>query len=415
MTRTRMSGTDTIQLGGRLLVAVCLSAMVTLTAPGETVAQEQPLSVETKRLAREAAVGSDTYFGTVRASDLTALSYGARGCIIEVSDAAKRTRMVAAGEVLVRLDDKRSRLDVRTAEARTSELAAAIDERQLAIAAARADDRRAQEELDFVAKEFERNSVMLGRGLINESAMETIERRFMDANFAAERSKEAIANAEAALRRAEIALEIGVLDLELSKITLTDFELIAPFDGVLVGFDAKIGSCVQEGELAGQIYVPDQKSVDVFFQISRLTDPKASGVSVGATVNITRVNGEACEGTITRLDTEADPETQFVEATVDVSPSCAPALFLNESVEIEASQGADEQVFWVPNGAVSGENTVFLVDEDSATLVRVDVGIVQAGPSESLVRIPGAEGRLLVVDGRIAEADGRLVAVKEPG
>ncbi len=279
----------------------------------------------------------ETYFGTVRASDLVSLSYAARGCILQTNEAVKNARVAEAGQVLVTLDAERSELSLRTAEARVAELAATVEERQLSIQAAIADDRRKQEDLAFVEKEFERNKTMLGRGLINETALEAIERRFMEARFASERAKEAIANAGAAKKRAEIALEIGMLDARTAEITLTGFSLAAPFDGVLVGFEASVGDCVQEGALAAQIYRPDQKSVDVFLPISRLAAPDASGLAVGAAVSVSRVNGDECGGAITRLDTQADPETQFVEATVDLAEDCAPGFFLNESVEIRAT------------------------------------------------------------------------------
>ena len=187
---------------------------------------------------------------------------------------------------MVRLDDQRAHLALRTAEARQAELAAAMQERRLAIAAARADERRRQEDLAFVAKEFERSSAMLGRGLINESTMDTIERRFMEARFAAERAGEAIATAEAAARRAEIALDIGTLDRQTADLNLADVVLVAPFDGILVGFDPDPGECVQEGELAARLYVPDQKSVDVFLQISRLADARGGGLEIGVPVQV---------------------------------------------------------------------------------------------------------------------------------
>lgn len=390
------------------LVAACLAA--------PAMAQDTSVrSVAAERLNPGEAVLTDTYFGTVRARDITSLSYGVRGCVVDVSQAAKDTRTVTEGQVLVKLDDERSLLDLRTAEARALELSAAVEERQLAIEAAVADNRRRAEELAFVTKEFERNSTMLGRGLINESTMETIERRYMEARFAAERAGEAIANAEAAKRRAEIALEIGRLEQQSAKVNHTEYELAAPFNGVLVGFEANVGDCVQEGEQAARIYVSDQKSVDVFFLISRLSSPHASGLSTGADVMVTRVNGETCGGTITRLDTEADSETQFVEATVDVDESCAPRLFLNEAVEIEAVQGAVEHAFSVPNSAILGENTIFLVDEDQMRLQEVMVDVVMRGDRDTILRIPGAAGRLIVTSSLPSMADGQAVALREPG
>jgi multidrug resistance efflux pump len=286
------------------------------------------------------AVG-DTFFGTVRASDMAGLSYNARGCIVAIDEAAKQDRMVQAGTVLVRLDDARAQLALRTAQARVAELEAQVKERELAITAAEADGRRRAEELEFVSEEYQRNSIMLGRGLINETAMEAVERRFMDANFTAERAQEAIDSALAAKQRAEIALEIGRLDLESAELGLEDLTLTAPIDGVLLGFEPNLGDCVQEGERAGQVYAPDRKSVDVYLLISRLSSDGASGMAIGAPVRVKRVNGDVCGGRITRVDSEADLENQFVEATIDVDRDCAQGLFLNEAVEVETMPEGD--------------------------------------------------------------------------
>lgn len=395
----------------RCTILLGLCAMGIAITPELSVAQEQALPVETQRL----TPNTDTIFGNVRASNISSLSYGARGCIVDVSEDAKRERVAQAGQVLVKLDDLRSLLALRTVEARLSELAAAIEERQLSTDAARADDRRRKQELDLITEEFERSSVLLGRGLINESTMDTIERRLMDANFAAERAKEAIASAEVAKKRAEIALEIGDLDKESAEINHAMLLLTAPFDGVLVGFNANVGDCVQEGELAARIYVPDQKSIDIYFRISRLTATHASGLSIGATVKITRVNGQVCNGAITRFDIEATLESQFVEATVDVEVSCAPSLYLNEAVEVELVQSVIDNEYLVPNSAIFGENTVFLVDEQTLRLVAVEAEVVMRGEQDTIVRIPNANGRLLVKYSRAALVDGLAVEMREPG
>ena len=282
-----------------------------------------------------------TFFGTVRADGMAGLSYGARGCIAEVSEPARRSGRAEEGQVLVRLDDQRTQLALRTAEARVAEFEAQIAERDLAIGSAEADDRRRAQELALATAEFQRNSTMLGRGLINETAMEAVERRFMEAQFAAERAKEAIATAQSARKRAEIALEIGRLEQETARVAQEDLVVTAPFDGVLVDFSPNLGDCVQEGERAAQIYAPERKAVDVYFLVSQLADAERSGLTTGAMVQIARVNGALCPGTISRIDTQADLENQLVQAVVDLDPGCAPALFLNEAVEVRTGPGME--------------------------------------------------------------------------
>jgi len=316
-----------VNWGGALrLGRVGLCCVATLGS-GAAVAQEQAAGPDGVEV-------SDTFFGNVRASDIFSLSYGVGGCIVELSEPAKRDRVVQKGQVVIKMDDLREQLALRTAEARVSDLAAAIEERQLTLDAALANDRRLKQDLDLVEEEFERNSVLAGRGLINESTMDTIERRFMEATFASERAKETISNSEAAIKRAEIALEIGQLEKQTAEIDLAKLQVVAPFDGVLVGFDPNVGDCVQEGGLAARVYEPDQKSVDVFFRISRLTEGGGGELAIGAPVRIDRVNGQGCNGAITLIGTEADLESQFVQATVEVEESCATQLFLNEAVEV---------------------------------------------------------------------------------
>ena len=381
------------------------AALALMAAP---VLAEDAVSVRVVQLTPVAS-DADTYFGTVRARDIFSLSYGARGCIVDVAEDAKSDRLVQAGQVLVRLDDARSLLGLRTAKARVAELEAALDERRLAVDAAKADEKRRGQDLELVQEEFQRSSEMLGRGLINESAMDAIERSYLESTFAAERANEAIATARAAARRAEIALEIGQLEVATAQVDHEKLALVAPFDGVLVGFDANSGDCIAEGALAGRIYVPDQKSVDVFFRISRLTEEGGGGVSVGAEVQVTRVNGAACGGTITRIDTEADLETQFVEATVDVDPACAPSLFLNESVEVAAVNGSP--VYSVPYTAIQ-DGQIFAVDADGGQLRALSVEIVSTKGSDVTLRLNGDTAKQVVAKTFDGIADGVLVVVE---
>ncbi|MEM9580881.1 MAG: HlyD family efflux transporter periplasmic adaptor subunit [Pseudomonadota bacterium] len=276
-----------------------------------------------------------TFAGTVVARDLTGISYQAAGCIAAVSEAAKRSGRAKAGDVMVALDAQAAELALATARARLDDLEAAVAERQLAIDAAIANVSRRAQERDLVSKEFARNEQIFRRGLVNEATMEGVEARMMNANFAADQASEALASARSAKTRAEIALGIGLLDLQSQQDKLEDLTLRAPFDGVLLGFAPNVGECVSAGAQAAQIYATDSKSVEVFVRVNQLVTQAAGGVAVGAPVTISRINGDTCGGTFTWIGTRADLENQFVKSTIDVDPDCAPQLFLNEAVEVE--------------------------------------------------------------------------------
>ena len=88
-----------------------LIALTTFIRPGFAQEPFQPLSLA----------------GTVIANNKTGLSYGARGCIIEISQEALRSSKTAVEQILVRLEHLSSSLAVKTAQARLSDLEAALD------------------------------------------------------------------------------------------------------------------------------------------------------------------------------------------------------------------------------------------------------------------------------------------------
>ena len=263
------------------------------------------------------------FAGTVVAREITGLSYETGGCIVAVSDSARRTGVAQTGQVLVELDTQVSELALETARARVADLEAAVDEKQLAIDAAEANVERRAQELAFVGKEFTRNEQMFRRGLINESTMEGVESRMMNADFAADQA------------RAEIALRIGELELQSQEVDYQNLKLRAPYDGVLLGFEPNVGDCVNAGASVAQIYAPEKKAVEVFVRVDQLVAQQSSGVTIGAPVRIARINGQSCGGAFTWIGTEADLEHQYVKSSIEVDEACAPALYLNEAVEVE--------------------------------------------------------------------------------
>jgi len=119
-------------------------------------------------------------------------------------------------------------------------------------------------------------------------------------------------------------------------------------------------------------------------------------------------------GTITQLDSEADPETQFVEATVVVEESCAPNLFLNEGVEIEAEQGTATAMYTVPARSVSGDGTVFLIDENTQKVSATTVEVVSMRSQFAVISLTDADGRLLVTSTPEGLTDGATVTIQDP-
>ena len=273
--------------------------------------------------------------GTVFANNETGLSYQTGGCISEVSSQSLTTGKAYQGQVLVELDDRNAILAFKTAEARLLDLKASVEDSDFAIEVAKADVGRVEEEFQFVEREFERTKVLFERGLVNETTFEAAERRKLETTFSVQRAKEALGRSISSKTRSLIALDIGKLELEGRQLDLDDLIVRAPHDGILLEFEPNIGDCVSQSSLAAKLYRPEEKSVETFIFVEQLVNAKEIGVAVGNLVNVIRTNGQICSGIFSLVGTEADLESQNVKAIIDLDPTCAPSMFLNEAVKIE--------------------------------------------------------------------------------
>ena len=273
--------------------------------------------------------------GTVFANNETSLSYQTSGCIAEVSSQSLTTSKTYQGQILVKLDDRNALLAFKTAQARLLDLEASVDDSDYAIEVAKADVGRVEEEFEFVQREFERTKVLFERGLVNETTFEAAERRKLETTFSVQRAKEALGRSIASKTRSLIALNIGKLELEGRQLDLDKLIVRAPHDGILLEFEPNIGDCVSQSSLAAKLYRPEEKSVETFIFVEQLVNAEEMGVAVGNSVNVIRTNGQICTGIFSVVGTEADLESQNVKAIIDLDPTCAPSLFLNEAVKIE--------------------------------------------------------------------------------
>ncbi len=119
----------------------------------------------------------------------------------------------------------------------------------------------------------------------------------LNATFSVERAEEALIRAHSRKSRADIANEIGQLEVQSRELDLEDLTMRAPFDGVLLNFEPNVGDCVSRGTLAAQIYAPEAKIVETFVFVDQLVIADSVGVVVNNPVNVIRVNGQICPGT----------------------------------------------------------------------------------------------------------------------
>lgn len=284
--------------------------------------------------------------GTVRAARRAALSARIAAAVVEVPH--REGERVAAGAVLVRLDDAAPRAALAAAEA--------------ALQAAEAERRRA--------------AALLAKGAATPREMDEAEARAAGARAAREAARDHLAYA---VLRAPFAGRVGTKPVDLG-------EVVSP------------GATLVEVEGEGG------------FELHAALDPKlAAGLRPGFPARAT-IDGiaEPVEAVVRSVSPVGDPTTHRFEARADLKPATGLRSGLFARLWLPASEGRPRLLVPVPavfeRGGLVG---VFVVSEGRARLRWIAPGAVEAGQLE--VRAGLEAGERVVLDPP-ALRDGAAVA-----
>jgi RND family efflux transporter MFP subunit len=218
-----------------------------------------------------------------------------------------------------------------------------------------------------------------------------------------------------AVQGLEQAIELEKTDLELQRATLgaslegriTLLEkttLRSPIDGIVSRVEAFAGDLVNSGTLIAEI-VSLTRIVD-----ARISEENFDNVKLGqsATVRLAGYGGGKFSGTVTKLPTTADPETQryIVELTVTAEPAKLVPGMTGEAV-ITVSERANALL--VPRPALVWDH-VFVIANGRATRRAVTVGFTALNEAEIIQGV--SENELVAVDGLDFLHDGTRVRVR---
>ncbi len=311
------------------------------------------------------------------------------GRVVEVAGALQAGGVVAAGDVLVRIDDR----DYRNALAR-----------------ARATRDRARSELDVRSKSRQRTASLADRGLASQSTLDDVinGERIARAN---------LADANAALAKAELDLQRTVVR--------------APFDGRVRQRRVGAGQFVTPGERLARLYAVDAAEVrlplsvdDLAFLDLPLTYAADSSDVAPPEVRLhAEVAGRAAAwtGRIVRTEGVLDPVTREVVAvarvgdpfslavpTAERGTPLAPGLFVR--AEVLGREVAD--VFVLPAAAHRPGIGLLVVDDEGRLEFR-DVEVLRRDARRVYVASGVEAGERVVASALESPIDGMRVRVDE--
>jgi HlyD family secretion protein len=311
-----------------------------------------PVRVAPVERARVEATVTNSKAGTVRARRRAKLSPEVGGRVVELT--RREGERVAAGEVLLRLDDATPRAQLRLAEEglRVAEASAA----EACIARDRA------------SRELSRQRTLAERQIVSADLLDELESAY--------RASEASCSARRAeVDRAKAAIAAASTDLE-------KFTLRAPFGGVIAEQDVEVGEWITPSPPL-LIAPPALDVIDPgsLYVSAPLDEVDSARIRVGqpAKVTVDSHRDRVFEGRVARVapyvqDVEAQNRTVEVEVEL-ADREAASQLLPGTSADIEVVLEARDAVLRIPTAALLEGDRVLVPDGGRLEERAVEVGL----------------------------------------
>ncbi|MGV8952575.1 MAG: efflux RND transporter periplasmic adaptor subunit [Cypionkella sp.] len=322
---------------------------------------ERPVAlVETAELSLNASPLPVRGEGFIRPYRSVALSAIAGGRVMELHPALiDRQGQFAAGDVLVRLDDRaeRTSLDQITANITAT-----------------------QARLDLNQTQLERTQSLRDSGSASQGALDQL----LSQN----------AELAATLEGFEAALVLGQIALDTKTV-------YAPFDGAVLTKLAEVGSVVGAGQSIAEIYTSGQLDVDIAVREAdaALIPGLFQDAAAPAEVTISFAGRDiSWDARVARFAPALDPQTRTLTVTVEIidvnggraddraalASGASPAL-INAFAQVVVTGENPAQTYQIPSTALRNGNAVWVLD--AGELAILPASLVHVDRDTSFVRI----------------------------
>ena len=349
-------------------------------AAGRSVAPaaaERVFAVNVETLAPQEAQPVLTAYGDVRSTRRLEMRAEAVGELIELAPGFRDGGLVAAGEVVFRVDPAEAEAELALSRNAYRGAQAEELEAEAALALAREELAAAERQRDLRQGSLLRAEDLRDRGVSTAADLEVAELAFSTANQALTGRRLALAQAEARIERAAIARERAGIERDEAARRLENTVTRAPFGGVMSDVDVVLGRLASPNERLGVLL--DPAALEVAFRISSLEFARlayAQGVipSLDVTVNL-EVDGVdlSAKGRIERVGVAAETgqSGRLIYAAID---GAAGLLRPGDFVTVELEEPTLQDVAVLPATAVGPDGGVLLVGaDDRLEAAQVDV------------------------------------------
>ena len=283
---------------------------------------------------------------------------------------AREGDRVAAGDVLVQLDDTDARLLVRRREAELREAQANLD----AFEQSGADDRRVlaqQEKLHALALDkAQRHRQLREQGSISQQLLNAVLQESHSQAIALSKQRSLVQGFQHGLARAEAQRERAATALEEAKVGLARTAILAPFPGRVTRIDVAPGELVSPGRTVAEIYDDDSLEIRVQIPTAHLATLERALASGGKPTAEVDFGGYRASGELDRLAGAVAKGQSGVDGLVRLHHG-ATRPDLGRAVNLKLRLPPVADVVAVPVQAVYGQRRVFVIKD--GLLAGVDV------------------------------------------
>ncbi|MBB3229968.1 efflux RND transporter periplasmic adaptor subunit [Halomonas stenophila] len=372
-------------------VAAFVGLRVTRPEPATVTPQERSWRVETLTVRLADRVPVLPLYGEITAPERVTVTAPLTARVAERP--VREGQHVAAGELLVALDDADTGPPVARAEARVADLEAQIDAARIRHERDQAALVRERELRDNARRQLERNRSLVARNLASQAALDDARDALARARVTVNAREGSIAEHPARLRGLEAGLAEARAGLAEARRDAERARVEAPFDGIVTGIAAAPGERVSEGAELLSVYPREGLEL-------RATIPRAYQAELSEALAAGRrlvAHGEAARFVLTGLAGESDPAG--VEAILRLEGANA-GLRPGSLVDVRLERPVAEDTLAVPASALYGDDVLYLMDADGR-MRRLAVS--RRG------QVPGPDGESWVLVAGETLADGQRV------
>ena len=331
------------------------------------VVKQRDVIVTTASVAKRKVVYTLEQVGDLRSGEEAMLRAQAAGAVAEIL--FKQGAGVKKGDVLVRLDDAKTRAEIRNLKARIEQL---------------------KVRLAFQQKTLQRNRNLLKRSAIPQQQFDQL---------------------ASEVKETELAISQVQADLARRKELLTETVIRAPFSGVVGAKIISLGDYLKIGDQVVQVVVLDP--LEIGFNVpERYKSKLFAGQKVG--LKVASEPDRSFEGSIFYISPMVDVRTRtfLVKAKVDNRERrLNPGMFARVSLVTDVHSDA-RAVPWSSVIQTENESFVYLVRDGKAVKTPIRLGKVTTEWAEVLEPALKA-GEAVIVEGKYAAKDKGKVKIKE--